>query len=307
MSVNIQHKLLQYEMPPPTGTWENIARRLDHEFDSYDTKISENLNEAVLEPPVLAWQNISAALDENKEPAKIIPLFTRKRMVAAAVVIGLLMIGAWIFRGSIFTDNNGVGIASIKQAFPITANKSNNEEIIKTDELSSSIAQLVPRRVRVKPSLPITESVAILTSKLFETEELMNYSDYSEPRIISTQNIHVVDARGEAFIKAPLIRDANGKIIMDFSLISTESGNYFNVTGPNGEQTRISSKFANFLAYLNNSSNEKVEYLDFLLGRNSSWKVRFEEWRIKILQQASFAPSGFTFFDILELKDLIKD
>ena len=44
MSVNIQHKLLQYEMPPPAGTWENIARRLDNEFDSYDSKISENHN-----------------------------------------------------------------------------------------------------------------------------------------------------------------------------------------------------------------------------------------------------------------------
>ncbi len=302
MSVNIQHKLLQYEMPPPTGTWENIARRLDHEFDSYDSKISENINEAVLQAPALAWQNITAALDENKEPAKIIPLFTRKRMMMAAAVIGLLITGAWLFRQSIFTDNTGVGTASIKEAF--TDKKSNNDEIVKTDELSSSVAQIIPRKVRVKPTLPISEHVDMLTSRLFETEELMNFS---EPRIISTQNFHVVDATDEAFITAPLIRDANGKIIMDYSLITTGSGNYFNVTGPNGEQTRISSKFANFLAYLNNSSNEKEEYLDFLFRRNAAWKKTFEDWRIKILQQASFAPSGFTFFDILELKDLIKD
>ena len=303
MSEKIQHKLLQYEMPPPTGTWENIARRLDNEFDSYDSKISENIHEAVLEAPPLAWRNIAAVLDEKKEPAKIIPLFARNRMAAAAVVIGVLIIGAWFFRQSIFTNNNSVGTASIKDAF--TDNKTNNDEIVKTDELSSSVAQIIPRKVRVKPSLPIAEQVAMLTSKLFETEELMNFS---EPRnIIATQNFHVVDATGQAFITAPLIRDASGKIIMDFSLITTGAGNYFNVTGPNGEQTRISSKFANFLAYLNNSSNEKEEYLDFLFRRNTAWKKTFEDWRIKILQQASFAPSGFTFFDILELKDLIKD
>jgi len=290
-------------MPPPAGTWENIARRLDNEFDSYDAKISENINAAVLEAPAQSWQNISAMLDERKEPAKIIPLFTRQRMVAAAIVIGLLITGTWFFRQTIFTDNNTVGATSIKDAFPITANKS-NDEVIKTDELSSSIAQIVPRRVRVKPRVPMAEQIAMLTAKLFETEAQMNFS---EPRIISTQNFHVVDATDDASVTAPLIRDANGKIIMDFSLITTGSGNYFTVTGPNGEQTRISSKFANFLAYLNNSSNEREEYLDFLFRRNNSWKERFEEWRIKILQQASFAPSGFTFFDILELKDLIKD
>ena len=302
MSVNIQHKLLQYEMPPPTGTWENIARRLDNEFDRYESKISENLNEAVLEAPALAWQNIAAVLDENKEPAKVIPLYSRKRIAMAAIVIGLVITGAWFFRQSIFTNNNSIGTASIKQAFPITDN--NSDEIVKTDELSASVAQIVPRKVRVKPAIPIAEQVALLTSRLFETEELMNFS---EPRIISTQNFHVVDATGEASVTAPLIRDANGKIIMDYSLITSGSGNYFTVTGPNGEQTRISSKFANFLAYLNNSSNEKEEYLDFLFQRNTAWKKRFEEWRMKILQQASFAPSGFTFFDILELKDLIKD
>jgi len=291
-------------MPPPAGTWENIARRLDNEFDSYDAKISENINAAVLEAPAQSWQNISAMLDERKEPAKIIPLFTRKRMLAAAIVIGLLITGTWYFRQTIFTDNNTVGATSIKDAFPITGNKSNADEVIKTDELSTSIAQIVPRRVRVKPSLPIAEQVAMITSRLFETEELMNFS---EPRIYSTQNFHVVDATDDASVTAPLIRDANGKIIMDFSLITTGSGNYFTVTGPNGEQTRISSKFANFLAYLNNSNNEREEYLDFLFRRNNSWKEIFEEWRIKILQQASFAPSGFTFFDILELKDLIKD
>ena len=302
MSVNIQHKLLQYEMPPPAGTWETIARRLDNEFDSYDSKISENLNGAALEAPSSVWQNISAALDESKEPAKVIPLYTRKRIAMAAIAIGLLITGAWFFRQSIFTNNTSIGTASIKEAFPITENKS--DEIIKTDELTTSIAQLVPRRVRVKPSLPIAEQVAMITSGLFETEELMNFS---EPRIISTQNFHVVDATGEASVTAPLIRDANGKIIMDYSLITTGSGNYFTVTGPNGEQTRISSKFANFLAYLNNSSNEKEEYLDFLFHRNTAWKKIFEEWSMKILDQASFAPSGFTFFDILELKDLIKD
>jgi hypothetical protein len=241
-------------MPPPTGTWENIARRLDNEFDSYDSKISENIHEAVLEAPPLAWRNIAAVLDEKKEPAKIIPLFARNRMAVAAVVIGVLIIGAWFFRQSIITNNNSVGTASIKQAFPITGNKSDNDEIVKTDELSSSIAQIVPRKVRVKSTLPIEEHIAMLTSGLFETEQLMNYS---EPRIISTQNFHVVDATGEAFVTAPLIRDASGKIIMDFSLITTGAGNYFNVTGPNGEQTRISSKFANFLPTLITAATKK--------------------------------------------------
>jgi hypothetical protein len=94
---------------------------------------------------------------------------------------------------------------------------------------------------------------------------------------------------------------------MNMDLLTTAASNYISVTGPNGEQTRISTKFANYLMYLNKDGGDNEEYIDYLIRNSNFWKTRFEQWRNKILQQASFIPSSTNFFDIIELKELLKD
>ena len=307
MSVNIQHKLLQFELPPPEGTWENISRRLDAEFDVSETKASQKIYEADLEAPSFIWENISATLDTTEarpeQRSKVVPLFSIRRLAIAAVITGLLMLGGWFVKQS----GRSVGVATaITEATPQQAGedaKKNANDLIDTQDLSSAVTQLVPRKTLTPDSGPNVQLAAAYEVETLETPD----NDIPEPRTITKQNPHVIDARGDAFVAAPSIRDASGKLIMDMSLLISQSGNYITVTGPNGEQTRISSKFARFLSYLNSSNNDKEDYLDFLIRRNYSWKYKFEEWRTKILQHASFAPSGSNFFDILELKDLIED
>lgn len=82
--------------------------------------------------------------------------------------------------------------------------------------------------------------------------------------------------------------------------------NYISVTGPNGQQTKISSKFVNVLLYMNNDSNiEQFEgYFSKTFLESLVWKSKFQDWRNKILQ-TSLIPSADNFMDILELKDLI--
>lgn len=306
MSVNIQHKLLQYEMPPPAGTWENIARRLDDEFDAADIKVSEKIFDATIEPPANAWASIVAGLDENieQEPAKVVPLFKRRSVAIAAAIIGLLLAGAWFYRQ--YSTDNGQLVNSDTTNRP-TQNPTvpGNIALVTDDDISSSFAQLIPRKVRVRD---LDRSAIIHTTAYNELPIQNDEQVLQEARTVTVQPAHVIDATTDATVSAPLIRDANGNIIMDMSLLtSSSSGNYITVTGPNGEQTRISSKFANFLAFMNNTSSEKEEYLDYLIRNSGAWKKRFDEWRNKILQQASFSPSSATFFDILELKELIKD
>ena len=305
MSVNVQNKLLHYEMPPPAGAWENIALRLDTEFDVSESNISTRLSDAALEPPADVWRNIMTILDQEQEQPKVIP-FNWKRLVAAAVIIGMLITTAVYYKSNQTSNTSGeLAVNNNKKVDTVNGNipKPIKEDAI--DLATLSIEDNIPRETvlfhtgkRVKPTL-----------RLLAAENPSNHEPYEESPItyITKQAFQLADATEVAAISGPPLRDANGKIIMDLSLLTTQSSNYITVTGPNGEQTHISSKFANFLAYLNSNSGEEEEYIDFLIRQSSVWKKRFEDWRAKILKQANFSPSCATFFDILELKELIKE
>jgi hypothetical protein len=134
------------------------------------------------------------------------------------------------------------------------------------------------------------------------------YSDY-KPIATSYAGIDDVQAipltnTDEPSVEAPLIRDANGKLILDKKLITSPDNCYINVTGPNGDQTRISSKFLHIISSLNDDDAPE-DYFDFMLQENSLWKLRFKEWKNKFLNQ-EIIPTA-TNFDILELKDILQD
>ncbi len=103
-------------------------------------------------------------------------------------------------------------------------------------------------------------------------------------------------------IPARLIRDANGNVIMDLNLITTPDAPYITVTGPNGSQTRISSKFLGFLRYLNGDAQDDAANYDEII-----WKEKFNSWREKLLNENSFIPAANNFFDIFEMKDIIQE
>lgn len=106
-------------------------------------------------------------------------------------------------------------------------------------------------------------------------------------------------------INGPSIRDTNGRIILDPDLVTAPGDkDYIIVTAPNGEQTRISSKFLYLLSSLNEP--DQTEYKDLPSWIRAGWKKRFNQWTVKI-QQSSFVPSASNFLDVFELNELIKD
>lgn len=305
MSVNVQNKLLHYEMPPPAGAWEKIALRLDTEFDVAESNISIKLTDASLEPPADVWKNIMTTLEKEQEQPKVIP-FKWKRLAAAAVIIGILITTAVYYKSFQSTTSSGELVGNNnKKADTVNGNIPKSDKEDATDLATLSIEDNIPREAVL---FHTNQRVKSASPRLTTEPPSNNEPDEeSSLKYITKEAIQLADAKEVAAIAGPPIRDANGKIIMDLSLLTTQSSNYITVTGPNGEQTHISSKFANFLAYLNTSSGEEEEYLDFLIRQSSVWKKRFEDWRAKILRQANFSPSSATFFDILELKELIKE
>ena len=111
----------------------------------------------------------------------------------------------------------------------------------------------------------------------------------------------------EIMIAAKPIRNANGEIIQNTQMkINHDDKQYISITGPNGQQTKISSKFLHLLLFINDDSDiDQVDgYFDKNFLESLIWKSRFQEWRNEIIN-TSFVPSLANFMDILEFKDLI--
>ena len=89
---------------------------------------------------------------------------------------------------------------------------------------------------------------------------------------------------------------------MDESLVTAPDENYIIVTSPNGEQTKISRKFLKMLSVMNTGP-----YNNLMNAENFQWKLRFEEWRSKLLQQATYIPTANNFLDIMDLKELLEE
>ncbi len=101
------------------------------------------------------------------------------------------------------------------------------------------------------------------------------------------------------------ILDKEGNVIADLDVLTTS--NYIVVMGPNGQNTRMSSKFASVIRFLNSDDPAGTEeYLDKVIKESDTWKKRFQEWRSKI-SQSSFIPSASNFLDIVEFKELIQE
>jgi hypothetical protein len=120
------------------------------------------------------------------------------------------------------------------------------------------------------------------------------------------QKIHPVITKEEPNVEAKPIRDDQGNIVLDKELIFTPDNNYIVVTGPNGEQTRISPKFLPMISSLNGSM-EGLDYFTFFLNENNIWKLRFDQWRNKMMNNASFIPTATNLLDLLELKEILQE
>lgn len=307
MSANLQNILFHLEAAPPPAAWEAIDARLDAEFNVPEMKIAARLYDAEVPPPPGVWDRITIVLETAAEvkpaptaPARVIRLPFRKVAVAAAV-LALVIFGTRSFL------NRAAGDPVVQQGqLPLPSNNLPVpvNDLDATPSLPSITAAIGSRqRTRINVARRISDAAVLK-------------ADYARNYLPETDNVDIHYAemdglRGETTtrrngIKAPLIKDANGNIILDKSLLITRDNNYIIITSPNGEQTRLSTKFLPLLADLNGTT-DPAEYFDAVIRESTIWKSRFSEWRYKLMQEASFAPTANNFLDIIALKDLIQE
>ncbi len=102
---SLQDKLLNCEVPPPSGVWDKIAAALDEPVDEKQD-YANRLYELEMTPPKASWGKIEAALDADVKytaPVRKIPFL---RYAAAAVLIGAIAIG--VFKWTSPAKNEGI-------------------------------------------------------------------------------------------------------------------------------------------------------------------------------------------------------
>ena len=345
MATNIKHKLNNLEVPPPPGVWPTIAARLTTEFDAEEIPVAKKMLDLSVTPPPAIWSDIAARLnteleaDKNpvakklfdlsvappaavwkkiaarlfqqqpvKKEGKLISLHSRKAIAAAAAMV-MLTVGAWYFLDKTNSaDNNTAATQSTNSS--ATSNRSALPASTPAADLE--IGERPVEKLGQKPLAALTGAETGLLPNRFANRSNARRTAWYDYQPIATSYAgvdedHAIEFTDESLpnVEAPLIRDASGQVILDKKLISPDEC-YITVTSPNGEQTRISSKFLHIISSINQDV-EPQDYFDFMMQENSLWKIRFSEWKEKFLNQASLVPTATSFTDILELKDLLME
>ena len=312
MATNIKHTLLNLEIPPPPGVWPDIAARLNTEFDAEEVPVAQKMFDLSVTPPAAAWEQIAAHLPQQqiaRKEGKLISLSVRKTIAAAAMV--MLTLGAWYFLDK--TNNNEEHNVAGKATTTSPVDK-NATAHIRTPAADTEIGEQSAESPLVhKPIASLSVADAGIINAHYSNRSHARRAPWFDYQPIATSYAGMDDVQAVQFtetnspaIEAPLIRDANGQVIMDKKLITSPDDCYITITSPNGEQTRISSKFLHIISTLNENV-EPQDYFDFMMQENSLWKIRFSEWKEKFMTQASLVPTATSFTDILELKDLLME
>jgi hypothetical protein len=300
MSADIQHMLRNLELTPPPEAWQAIEHFLDTEFNAEEIRVGQHVYDIAVVPPRNAWQTISQEI----EPKRAVTIPFRKIAIAASV-IGLTGLVTWfLFHNS--PEGNKLIIPSASAA-TTQADLNKNDHTGNTAPVTASnnlpgrpVLQRSSGNVRRKNNNDIVTGAYNSDAYGDENDATSNI------QYASLGNLAAVNTYSSPTITAPPIRDARGNIILDPEVLTPFNDCYVTVTGPNGEQTRISSKFLQVLNSLN-PDRQPQEYFDMIIRNNSLWKQRFNDWRKKLSQQSAFIPDAANFFDIVSLRDLIEE
>lgn len=286
MSDNLKQRFQQHSISPPASAWDDIAIQLSD--SQQNTTIAAKVRLVEMTPPAEAWDYIFAQIaGSSSRTGRLSRLFTTKTIGKAAAVAGILMIGSFF----LLTQRNS------------KADLEPGEIAINKPTKKQELTDIVPDRKAVKQSSSLLPKISSLYSSLGMKKKI--YAGARRKLYKTFVKVNPVEVPLVS-IRAKPIRDEEGEIIQETNSAASISQKYLSVTGPNGQQTKISAKFASLLLYLNDDddTDEKEGVFTKSFLESLLWKARFQSWR-NTISQTAYIPSSTNFMDILEFKDLI--
>jgi hypothetical protein len=293
MSENFQHKILNFEIVPPKEVWNKILLQLDEEVKVEDSVISQKIYDYEIIPPAFILQNVLSEINTEAKatPPSRIFKFPMKRVAIAAVAIGVMALALFYFVAS---DTSIKSITPTAETTPTVDTIGNKPLITEQDT-----------QAKAEPDIA-TPSYTSLEKSINRKSDFSGSRDLRNGRKKGYKTLNLLLSANAAYpisVYAPPICDDDGNIILDEDLISAPDDNYIIVTSPNGEQTKVSRKFLKMLIVMNGQSING----GYFNAEGYKLKARFEEWRSKLLQQASYIPTANNFLDIVDLKDMLQE
>ncbi len=289
MPERIKYRLHDFEVTPPSAAWDTIAARLQD--DAKHAELASRLNQYEVPPPDSLWSGIARELDKIEEAPKSIRKTILYRLSAAAIVIGIIATGYWWMNRK--AAENNLATVSVNKSIPQPSLDQTTDK--KTPVTSQPETNNTDEETNVKTNTRTGDNSTNAQSSI-DDRGILRYATISAVPNYNEQTI---------VINSAPIKDENGAIIRDMDVLTTNNS-YLMIAGPDGQMTRISSKFANVIRFLNGGTDDTEEYLDKVIKESGIWKQRFKEWRQKIIE-SRFIPASTNFLDIIEFKDLIEE
>ncbi len=302
MSSGLQHKMYNFELPPPAGVWEKIAVELDE--SELSNKFPSTLHNIQITPPVHVWQGIAVALDEpafvndyaaklggieiappaaawNKiktsldaalpEQRKIVPFL---RYAAAAVVIGFLAWGGIsLFDNKKSSDNT---LTKSQTTIPVE-NTLNNTAIFTDEDIAVTDVAASMEEARNDAALEASKKTfakldaTVTRSKIKNAANFFFVADEYEPT--GTRGLDIEPEETPSM-------DVSNRYIM--------------LMTPDGNIIRMSKKLKELVCCVSGELQDK-DCVD-----------QMKKWR-DILGNPSINHSSNSFIDILSLMDCMQD
>jgi hypothetical protein len=291
MPASYKDKLINYEVQPPTAAWKNISEELQKNNELIP--VAGRLFNFEINPPHDSWAAIQGAKNEGADP--IIEHRIKQKLtnplyyiMSAAAMMTAIMIG--------IISNNQENLSGNKVVKTTTFKSNQNKSLAKNQSTQSAIVPDQPETVE-NTGYNIEPHARIRKVYNGPVKVLQN-TKVSDP-------LFLVNAPGIVIAAKP-IRNSKGEIIQDSQIMNNTDNPYISITSPNGQQTKISSKFLHMLLFINedNDVDQEDRYADKNFLQGLIWKTRFQDWRNKIMNTA-LVPSSTNFMDILEFRDLI--
>ena len=310
MSSGLQHKMYNYEVPPPVGVWGKIVSELDE--SELSKKLSSRLLNIQITPPAHAWQNIAEALDESAlvndygvrlsgmevappasawnniktalytEHETAVParqrIFPFLRYAAAAAVIGLIAFGTL----QLFKNQSGKEeIASKKITVPekngTTKPFINEKNISPVTDKNITIA--VAEETRNDAALEASKKTFATLNKPSSTKMDIAAGYYFDHDIITGTT------RGLDYYFVPPQDEGSG---------NTSAARYIILMTPDGNIIRMSKKWSELVCCVSGEEQDE-DCID-----------QMKKWREKLANSpAEHSPGNF--MDILSLVSLLQD
>ena len=292
MSTELQRRLYAMEVEPPAEVWKKLSLALD-EINA-DNRIAGKMENAEVDPHPSVWKRISNALyGEVTVPAatRRTPVISLKKLVAAAIVIGLIATSYFVF----FNNNSQPGIAVNPPGNQVAPDSTPSTTVNRSPEaLGKASAARALASISAPSSNPVVRSYQSNLNNL----PRKNRSSSASP-------ILVASITNDQASMSKLEEKTFNQSLDDVSLVGSQSG-YMTMVSADGRLVKIPEKYTVIAPYLQDKSDEN-SLIDFLFGGEGEyWKDMFRQWRQKLAQSA-ITPSHDNFFDIISLLKTIQD